>query len=129
MEKRSRRFLGLVGIAAALAGARSLLARRGAQSSTVVDRRSQPDAEALRALANGQAERIGFDLNTLREEHESTFKPIVEYLTYIQVQRGENESLVFVRHRDLDALAALAGETREGFMEEFQKMGVILSMN
>lgn len=94
-----------------------------------VERRSQPDREALEALATGSGEKVGVDLERLKELESGGFEPLIEYLTYIQVKRGDQESLVFVRRRDLDAMAALASTDKEQFVEEFQKLGVLLSMN
>ena len=57
------------------------------------------------------------------------YKPLMEYLGYIQVQRGGDETLLFVRMKDLDEMAALAGQSREEFLKQFKKLGVLLSMN
>lgn len=93
------------------------------------ERRSEPDREALEALAQGDVERVGVNLERLREIGTGSFEPLIEYLTYIQVKRGDTESLVFVRRRDLDAMAAMAATDKDQFVEEFQKLGVLLSMN
>lgn len=125
--KRLRRVLGMLG----LVGAAIALIRMVGRSSRKqpVERRAEPDPEALEALGNGEAGRVGLDLELLKRMKEATHEPLIEYLTYIQVQRGENQSLVFVRQRDLDALATLAGESRESFVDQFQQLGVLLSMN
>jgi len=96
-------------------------------SHPVEERRAEPDPGALATRSAGQ-DRIGFDLDRLRE-NSSDFKPLVEHLSFIQVKRGEKESLMFVRSRDLDSLAALTGMSKEAFVEEFQQMGVLVSMN
>src|SRR5437660_6006292 len=94
-----------------------------------VERRSRSDPEALRALVEGSASRIGLDLERLKELKSANYKPLMEYLGYIQVQRGGNETLLFVRMKDLDELADLAGQSREEFVKQFKKLGVLLSMN
>ena len=94
-----------------------------------LERRSRSDPEALRALVEGSASRIGLDLERLKELKSANFKPLMEYLGYIQVQRGGNETLLFVRMKDLDELADLAGQSREEFVKQFKKLGVLLSMN
>jgi hypothetical protein len=45
------------------------------------------------------------------------------------VQRGENETLLFVRMKDLDEMADLAGQSRDELLKQFKKLGVLLSMN
>jgi|SRR5687768_2841187 len=94
----------------------------------VTERRAEPDPEALAAGAEPQG-RVGLDLDRLKSMQSSTYKPLVEYLSYIQVQRGEDRSLVFVRQRDLHSLAALTGGDTDSFVEEFKQLGVLLSMN
>ncbi|MGI8426238.1 MAG: hypothetical protein ACR2FO_04000 [Actinomycetota bacterium] len=91
------------------------------------ERRADPDPKAL-AVRTAGLDRIGFDLERLRQKS-SDYKPLVEHLSFIQVKRGEQESLMFVRSRDLDSLAALTGMSKEAFVEEFQQMGVLVSMN
>jgi len=91
------------------------------------ERRSEPDPEAL-AESVAPTDRIGFDLERLRHRYPQ-YEPLVEHLSYIQVKRGESETLLFVRRRDLDALAALTGLSKDSFVEEFKEMGVLLSMN
>ena len=94
-----------------------------------VERRSRSDPEALKALVEGTASRVGLDLERLKELKSANYKPLMEYLGYIQVQRGGNETLLFVRMKDLDELADLAGQSREEFVKQFRKLGVLLSMN
>lgn len=72
---------------------------------------------------------MGLDLAKLRGLQSPSYKPLMEYLNYIQVQRGASESLLFVRFRDLDELADLAGRSRDQLTHEFKKLGVLLSMN
>jgi hypothetical protein len=98
------------------------------QDVPVQERRAEPDPEAL-AAAVRPPRPIGLDLDRLKELPSSAYKPLTEYLTYIQVKRGENQSLVFVRQRDLEALAAMTGESKENFVKEFKRLGVLLSMN
>ncbi|MGH2772269.1 MAG: hypothetical protein ACRDIU_03910 [Actinomycetota bacterium] len=90
------------------------------------ERRSEPDPQAL---AQAEASRVGFDLEKLRHLT-SDYQPVEEFLRYIQVQRGEGESsLIFVRARDLDSMGALLGMSKEGFVDEFEKLGVMISPN
>jgi hypothetical protein len=101
----------------------------GLNGHGVRERRSRSDPEALRALVEGSVSRIGLDLERLRELKSANYKPLMEYLGYIQVQRGGNETLLFVRMKDLDQMAALAGQSRQEFLKQFKKLGVLLSMN
>jgi hypothetical protein len=98
------------------------------QDAPVQERRAEPDPEAL-AVAASPPRPIGLDLDRLKELPSSAYKPLTEYLTYIQVKGGETQSLIFVRQRDLEALAAMTGETKENFVKEFKRLGVLLSMN
>lgn len=95
----------------------------------VAERRSTPDPEALDSASESEGSGFGFDVERLKSLEAATYKPVVEYLTYIQVQRGDDQSIVFVRDRDVEALAALTGESREKFVDGFQQLGVLLSMN
>jgi hypothetical protein len=94
-----------------------------------LERRSRSDPEALRALVEGSVLRVGLDLERLKELKSANFRPLMEYLGYIQVQRGGSETLLFVRLKDLDELADLAGQSREEFVKQFKRLGVLLSMN
>jgi hypothetical protein len=94
-----------------------------------VERRARSDPEALQVLAEGPSSRFGLDLERLKDLEGANHKPLMEYLGYIQVQRGGNESLLFVRQRDLDELARLNGTTREDFVKQFKRLGILLSMN
>lgn len=96
---------------------------------TLRERRSEPDPAALAAGASGPVSRPGLDLERLKALPSASYQPLTEYLTYIQVKRGETESLVFVRASDIDALAALTGESKENFVKEFKRLGVLISMN
>jgi CRP-like cAMP-binding protein len=101
----------------------------GRNGHPLVERRSRSDPEALQALVDGTASRVGLDLGRLKELKSVNYKPLMEYLGYIQVQRGGNETLLFVRMKDLDEMADLAGESREELVKQFKKLGVLLSMN
>src|SRR6266571_7141853 len=74
------------------------------------ERRARSDPEALKALVDGSVSRVGLDLERLKELKTANYKPLMEYLGYIQVQRGGNDTLLFVRMKDLDEMADLAGE-------------------
>lgn len=95
----------------------------------VAERRSTPDPEALHSASETPGGAFGFDIERLKSLKASTYKPVVEYLSYIQVQRGDDKSIVFVRERDVESLAALTGGSREKFVDEFQQLGVLLFMN
>jgi len=101
----------------------------GPDGHPLVERRSRSDPEALQALVDGTASRVGLDLGRLKELKSVNYKPLMEYLGYIQVQRGGNETLLFVRLKDLDEMADLAGESRDELVKQFKKLGVLLSMN
>lgn len=93
------------------------------------ERRADPDPLALRAMTQGPSVRVGLDLARLKGLQSPGYQPLMEYLNYIQVQRGASESLLFVRLADLDELAGLAGQSRDQLTQEFKKLGVLLSMN
>lgn len=95
----------------------------------IQERRAEPDPEALKAAAKPTNHRPGLDLERLKSLPSSAYQPLTEYLSYIQVKRGETESLVFVRESDIDALAKMTGESRENFVKEFKRLGVLISMN
>ncbi|MGH2767465.1 MAG: hypothetical protein ACRDIF_00700 [Actinomycetota bacterium] len=102
--------------------------RRHASSPPRQERRAEADSSALQAGARREV-RVGFDLERLGQLESATYQPVIEYLSYIQVRRGEAESLLFVRDRDLDALSSLTGLSRQEFEERFKKIGVLLSLN
>lgn len=91
-----------------------------------IDRRSEPDHLAL---ASPPLAKVQLDIERLRGLPSAKYEPLVEYLEYIQVKRGENKTLMFVRTRDLDALAKMTGDSKDDLVNEFQQMGVLLSMN
>lgn len=95
----------------------------------VIERRASADPNALQVLVDGAPSRVGFDVERLQTLKEANYKPLMEYLQYIQVQRGGSDTLVFVRTRDLDQLAGLVGQSRDEFLKQFKKLGVLLSMN
>lgn len=97
--------------------------------SPIKERRADPDPEALAQASNPQAPRPGLDLERLKSLPSARYQPLTEYLSYIQVKRGETESLVFVRQSDIDALADMTGESRDNFLKEFKRLGVLISMN
>jgi len=129
------RKLGWVALIAGIAGGISAIRSKvgspvsGGVSNRPPDRRSEPDPQALEALSSGEVERVALNVEQLKQMNPEAYEPLVEYLTYIQIQRGENQSLVFVRQRDLDELAEMVGEPRDEFVEKFEQLGVLLSMN
>ena len=94
-----------------------------------VERRARSDPEALQALVDGTTSRVGLDLGRLKQLKSVNYTPLMEYLGYIQVQRGGNETLLFVRMKDLDEMADLAGQSRDELVKQFKRLGVLLSMN
>lgn len=135
-----KRLFKIVAIFAATGAAlwvvsRVLYARRRTKTEEVPDqpffeRRSEPDPDSLAAMTSGNFDRIGLDVGRLKELESNNYKPLVQYLTAIQVKRGEmGETLLFVRQRDLDALAELSGDSPEGFKEQFRELGILMSMN
>jgi hypothetical protein len=99
------------------------------EAPPIQERRAQPDPEALKAASKPSNHRPGLDLERLKSLPSARYQPLTEYLSYIQVKRGESESLVFVRESDIDALAKMTGESRENFVKEFKRLGVLISMN
>lgn len=97
--------------------------------AVIKERRAEPDPVALAAASSGGTSRPGLDLERLKALPSAAYHPLTEYLSYIQVKRGETESLVFVRASDIDALAALTGESKDNFVKEFKRLGVLISMN
>ncbi|HWD08742.1 MAG TPA: hypothetical protein VHA57_06570 [Actinomycetota bacterium] len=104
-------------------------ARPGNGHGPAAERRASADPQALQALLDGTPSRLGFDVERLATLKEANYKPLMEYLQYIQVQRGGSDTLVFVRSRDLDKLAGLVGQSRDEFLSQFKKLGILLSMN
>lgn len=96
--------------------------------AAIEERRSTPDPDAL-AKVSDPPPRPGLDLERLKSLPSAQYQPLTEYLSYIQVKRGETESLVFVRQSDIDALAAMTGKRREDFLNDFKRLGVLISMN
>lgn len=129
MDRRwiRRGLLVLAAVAGAVIATTALLRRRsehlgpdGVVESHSPSRSGTPDDR-------GEVPALGIDVERLRETDE--LAPTVEYLTYIQDKRGTAESLLFVRHEDLDALAALEGDELPSFLERLQHLGVVISNN
>ena len=100
-----------------------------AAQDSPVERRADPDPDAL--VAASLTDRVGVDVSRMKDLAVPQLQPLVEYLTYIQVQRGgATESLVFVRSRDMEAMAGIAGAPDgSSLMNEFQRLGVAVTMN
>lgn len=75
----------------------------------------------------GRVQSYAVDLERLRGHGE--FEPVMEYLTYIQSQRGDDSHLLFVRNDDIDRLAELEGDTADRFLERLDHLGVVISNN
>lgn len=94
------------------------------------ERRAEPDPEAFAAVFQGKVDRIGLNVERLKQLEEANYRPVVQYLTAIQVKRGEGgDTLLFVRQKDLDALAELAGDSKDSLVENFRQLGILMSMN
>lgn len=75
----------------------------------------------------GRSPAVGLDVERLKQLQR--FEPVVEYLTYLQSQRGDQDHLLFVRHADLDELAALEGMPLPSFLDRLDQLGVVVSTN
>lgn len=130
---RSDRLVWVLGVGLPAGAALAwLLARRVWEAAEIerLERRAEPDPDALAARRRARDPVVGFDVRKLSELSSSSYKPLVEYLSYIQVKRNEGgDSLLFVRDRDLDVMAAMMGANRDQFVDEFQQLQVLLSMN
>lgn len=134
MDSRTRAVVAagafaLVGVAALLG---ALLVRRSHEQDTlgpdgVVDQGHMRRRGDIRDRGKGGKFAIDLErLSTRREE----FEPTVEYLTYIQSRRGDDDgSILFVRHEDVDAIAALEGSQPDEFVERLKQLGVVISIN
>lgn len=108
---------------------RSRGARTAEPDVPFAERRAAPDPEALAEMTQGDRDRIGFDLGKLAELEEN-YHPVVQYLTAIQLKRGEEgETLLFVRKRDLESISELAGDSPETMVDHFRELGILMSMN
>lgn len=110
----------------ALYGAYLWLTRGRRPAGPRSERRSVPDPEAMAADAQDS---VALDLDRLFEIQSASYRPLADYLTAIRIKRGSEESLLFVRKRDVDQLAALVGATRDEFLENFRQLGVVVSLN
>lgn len=119
----------LVGIAAFVG---AILVRRGSEQDTlgpdgVVD--SQESRRRGDIRDRGKGGKFAIDVERLRTRRDE-LEPTVEYLTYIQTRRGDEDgSILFVRHEDVDAIAALEGEQPDDFVERLKQLGVVISIN
>ncbi len=134
MHPRLRPWLGLAVAVLALTSVAAtvmvLVGRKRGESLSpdgVVDssNRSRPGS----ATDRGTGRRYAINIGRLRDQR--GHEPAVEYLTYIQSRRGgdEREHLLFVRHEDLDQIAALEGEDPQRFLQRLQRLGVVISVN
>lgn len=79
------------------------------------------------ASSRGHATAYALDVEQLRGDRH--LEPVVEYLTYIQSQRGDESHILFVRYDDLDLLARRQGEQVTTFLERLDQLGVVVSNN
>lgn len=120
----------LTAIAGVLAGVATVRrARRQTAPELFAPEPTTPPARERRGRAEdrGHAPSVGLDLARLKDTR--GFEPVVQYLTYIQAQRGEGSHLLFVRYDDLDAMASIDGEPTPSFLERLEQLGVVVSTN
>lgn len=92
-----------------------------------VDNVSHEDGRAGSSSDRGRKPAFALDIDQLRSKPD--FEPAVEYLTFIQSKRGTDSHLLFVRFEDLDAIAALEGDSVPNFLERLDHLGVVVSNN
>jgi hypothetical protein len=74
--------------------------------------------------------RPGIDMDKLRSLAAASYRPIVQYLTAIEMKRGgDPSSLLFIRKRDLEEMAGLMRDSPEELVQKFRQLGVLVSMN
>ena len=131
MEPRRRSWYWALAGAAVAVGLAALAASAGRRRQPAPGPAAAVDSGGQRRRGSpqdrGQVRSYAIDVERLRQTE--AFEPAVEYLTYIQSRRGETSHLLFVRHEDLDAIAALEGERVETFLERLQHLGVVISRN
>lgn len=132
--RRALASLLLVAAAVAAGGAIVGLVRRSRREppTWVFTDAPLPPVAPLREREGGPRDRgtgpvYGLDVDRIKQE--SGFEPVVQYLTYIQSQRGEGSHLLFVRHDDLDAMASLEGQRTPAFLRRLDQLGVVVSNN
>ena len=81
---------------------------------------------AAAAGARGQDAAVQLDLDRALA---GRVEPVVEFLTFVQEQRGDTSHLLFVRYDDLDALAAAEGQQVAEFLSRLDQLGVVVSTN
>ena len=79
--------------------------------------------------ATDRGDRVSYGLDVEALRGAQGFEPVVEYLTYIQSQRGDGSHLLFVRYDDLDVLARREGQEVSNFLERLDQLGVVVSNN
>jgi hypothetical protein len=128
MESRRRSwYLAGAAVIGGLAALAASVGRRRQGTTVPVETAEESQQRRGSPEDRGQVRSYAIDVERLRQAE--AFEPAVEYLTYIQSKRGESSHLLFVRHEDLDAIAALEGEQLETFLERLQHLGVVISRN
>lgn len=119
----------LTAIAGVLAGVATVRRARRRTAPELFTPETTPPAGDRRGRVEdrGHAPSVGLDLTRLKDAR--GFEPVVQYLTYIQGQRGEGSHLLFVRYDDLDAMASIDGEPTPAFLERLEQLGVVVSTN
>ncbi len=132
-----RTTVGLALVAAALGAVAAGVRRRAGSPATASPWLAPTDTvpEAPLPLATqrhgsradrGLASSVRMDLSRAREQD---LDPVVEFLTFVQQQRGDTSHLLFVRYDDLDVLAEQQGEPVSEFVSRLDHLGVVVSNN
>lgn len=135
MTRLARSILATAALgAAAVAVVRVVIGRRGHPAAVFTDGPLPPVAPPRgregTPADRGHSETIAVDVDRLRTRGEGGLEPVVQYLTYVQTQRGdEGGHLMFVRYADLDAMAEMEGVETRTFLERLDQLGVVVSNN
>lgn len=95
---------------------------------TPVDHDADGD-DGRRGTPDDRGRMPAYALDVERIRSRDGMEPVVQYLTFIQSQRGDDSSLLFVRYEDIDAMAALEGTETGDFLERLDQLGVVVSNN
>jgi len=86
-------------------------------------------AERRRGTQHDRGRMPAYALDVERIRSREGMEPVVQYLTFIQSQRGDDSTLLFVRYEDIDAMAAIEGSDTGDFLERLDQLGVVVSNN
>lgn len=85
--------------------------------------------ERRRGTPHDRGRMPAYALDVERIRTREGMEPVVQYLTFIQSQRGDDSTLLFVRYEDIDAMAAIEGTETGDFLERLDQLGVVVSNN